>query len=87
MAKLLDRSARSGGHRRRPATRGTAAESSSELGKTVAPVHGSDWALVGEHLGTTGKLLPRLIWPARHYRGGSTEDLRSAVMATVAQAI
>src|SRR6266540_1712063 len=66
------------------AARGTAAGSSPDSEKKAAPVHGFDWALVGEHLGTTGRVLPRLIWPARHYSGLSTVSLGAAAMATVA---
>ena len=45
LAKLLVRSVSGRDHRKRPATRGTVAEFSPELGKKVAPVHGFDWAL------------------------------------------
>ena len=45
MASLTERSASSGDHRRRPATRGTVAESSPDSEKKAAPVHGFDWAL------------------------------------------
>src|SRR6266540_3736052 len=66
------------------AAKGTTAGSSPDSEKKAAPVHGFDWALVGEHLGTTGRVLPWLIWPAQHYSGLSTVSLGAAAMATVA---
>ena len=45
MASLTERSASSGDHRRRPATRGTAADSLPDSEKKAAPMHGFDWAL------------------------------------------
>src|SRR5881394_1697639 len=66
------------------APRGTAAGSLPDSEKKAAPVHSFDWALVGEHLGTTGRVLPRLIWPARHYRELSTVSSTAVAMASVA---
>jgi len=86
VAKLLDRSARSGGHRRRPAARNRG-EASSDSEKKEAPAAFFDWALAEEQQEATGIVSPQTIWPAWHYRGGSTEDLRSAAMAMVARAI
>ena len=60
------------------------AESSPDLKKKAAPVHGFDWALVGEHLGTTGSISHKPIRPARHYSGLSTVSLGAAAMVTVA---
>ena len=65
-------------------TRGTAAESSPDSEKKAAPVHGFDWALVGEHLGTMGTVSHKPIRPARHYSDGSTVSSTAAAKATVA---
>src|SRR5438105_3207520 len=66
------------------AARNTAAESSPDLKKKAAPVHGFDWALVRGHLGTMGRVSHKPIRPARHYSGLSTVSLGAAAMVTVA---
>src|SRR5438105_5969229 len=66
------------------AARGTAAGSSPELEKKVAPVVIFDEAQVWEHLGTTGSVSHKPIRPARHYSGLSTVSLGATAMVTVA---
>ena len=62
-------------------------EVSLDSEKKEAPAAFFDWALAEEQQEVTGIVSPQTIWPARHYRGGSTEDLRSTAMAMVAWAI
>src|SRR5438132_1327710 len=53
----------------------------SELEKKAAPVHGFDWALVGEHQWAMRKVSPRLIRSARDLRWLAT--VSSTAVATV----
>ncbi len=76
------RPAGTGGGRRR----GTAAGLTGAKGEG-APVSKLDGALVREHEGGEGRLLPRSSRPAAYYRALPTRDLRAAARATVARAI
>ena len=62
----------------------TVVETSPDLKKKAAPVFNFDEAWVWEHLGTTGSGSHKPIWPARYYRGLSTESSTAAAMAIVA---
>ena len=84
LAKLLVRSASPAGQRSWVGDEEYRGGRTPELEKKTAPLVIFDEARVWEHLGTTGRVLPRLIWPARHYSELSTVSSTTAAMETVA---